>query len=123
MKKIESNVLIISSVLLIIGCIQNSNAVDEEKISASISNTKVYEYDTGVEGDEEVLYIEKQANYFEISEIVRDSSTQWRGVYRYKPKPNYIGTDYVEIKTIQGSDGASPNTDINIIKIELTVSE
>ena len=117
------NSLIICCLISIISCNQDSNSDDENIIAVSIKNSEIYEYQTGISGDEEGVLIEKQASHFEISEIIRDSSTQWSAVYRYKPEQGYIGTDNVEIKTMQGSDGASPNTDIKIIKIEITITE
>ncbi len=106
-----------------INCNQNSSSDDGKKVTVSIKNSEVYEYDTGIAGDEEGASIEQQASHFEISEINKDSSTQWSAVYKYKPEQGYIGTDNVELKTTQGSDGASPNTDINFITIEIMVTE
>ncbi len=79
------------------------------------------EYNTLIGGDEEGASISIQATHFEISEIVRDSSTNYLAIYRYKPAVDYVGTDSVEIKTSTGSDGASPPTHIEYITINFTI--
>lgn len=109
--------------LLLISC-RNSTApnVTEEIKKVSISSSEFFEYQTGVSGDEELASIVQQPDHYEISTMVRDSTTDWEAVYRYKPESGFKGTDYVEIKLATGSDGASPNTNINLIKIEITVN-
>lgn len=88
-----------------------------------LRNSVIYEYKIGEFGDEEGARITKQAEHYTISEIVRNSSNRWQPVYRYKSEKDYVGTDYVEIETRRGSDGASPNTEIEWIKIQFIVTD
>lgn len=96
---------------------------DERLIAVEISNFDTYQYKTGISGDEERAFISEQAKHYEVSEIVRNSTTQWEAVYRYKSEEDYVGTDHVEIETHRGSDGASPPTEIELIMIEFTVTD
>ena len=117
--------LIIVSILMVIGCISCEDSpiiTDEDFIDIQLSKNQSYEYNTLIGGDEEGASISIQATHFEISEIVRDSSTNYLAIYRYKPAVDYVGTDSVEIKTSTGSDGASPPTHIEYITINFTIT-
>ncbi|SMO82272.1 hypothetical protein [Gracilimonas mengyeensis] len=109
--------------LLLVGC-QNAtdSNVNEETIRVSINPSEVFEYQTGISGDEEGATIVQQPEHYEISTMLRDSSTDWEAVYRYKPESGFKGTDEVELKLATGSDGESPNTNIKHINIEITVN-
>ncbi len=121
MKKYQFS-LLVSFIIIAISCnnATDSNS-DEDTITVAAKNTEVYEYKTGISGDEEGASIIAQAKHFEISDIVRNADTRWEAVYKYKAKSGYIGTDYVEIEISTGSDGASPPTNIEIIKIKILV--
>lgn len=95
---------------------------EEEIEKGSINNSELFAYQTGISGDEELATITKQPEHSETSKIVRDSTTNWEAVYKYKPKSGFQGTDHVELKLGTGSDGANQNTDIRFIKIEITVN-
>ena len=103
------------------GCAEND--VTEpvtSTIYVNLASNDTYEYDLGVFGDEEGATIIKQASFYRISKIdnlMTDSKT----MYTYLPSQDYVGKDEVEIKTARGSDGASANTDIEIIRIVFTV--
>ena len=71
----------------------------DKAIQVEMKNSEIYKYKTGINGDEEGARITKQAEHFEISEIIRNDTTKWEAVYRYKPQGNYVGNDYVEINT------------------------
>lgn len=97
----------------------NSN----EKIErVSMTHSEVFEYKTGISGDEESAAITLQPRHSEISEMVRDSTTNWESVYRYQPEEGFEGTDQAEIKLGTGSDGAGPNTHFEVIRFEFTVN-
>ncbi len=111
-------------IILFYGC-KNDNSVmpiSEGDINVTLKNYETYEYPT-VGGDEEGAIIKTQARHFETSEIKRNSSTNYVAVYIYKPKLNYVGTDFVEIEIRKGSDGASPPTEIKTIKINFIVTK
>ena len=105
---------------ILLNCSTNNSPVNDE-INVQILNSEVYEYKTGISGDEEGASIKKQAQHFEISDIFRNSETGWEAVYRYKPESNFIGFDYVELEIETGSDGASPSSKIELIKITIEV--
>ena len=98
----------------------NNNEIKTE--NSTISNSDTYTYNLGSFGFEEGANFQKQAKNFEISELVR-TGLKSEIIYKYKAKVNFIGTDYVEIWAGRGSDGASPNTNVKIIKINITVTK
>ena len=98
----------------------NNNEIKTE--NSTISNSDTYTYNLGSFGFEEGANFQKQAKNFEISELVR-TGLKSEIIYKYKAKVNFIGTDYVEIWAGRGTDGASPNTNVKIIKIIITVTK
>ncbi len=121
MKKILLGLFIIGILISCNNEDDNSNTqiVTEHVI---ISNFADYAYDLGGFGDEEGAGILTQAEHFKISELERDSD-KGKIVYKYIAKTNYVGTDYVEISTGRGSDGASPNTQKTIVKITFEITK
>ena len=87
-----------------------------------LNQTEIYKYKTGISGDEEGASIKQQAQHYQVSEIVRDSTTNWEAVYRYQAKKYYVGGDEVEIETSRGSDGTSPPTEIERIIIKFIIT-
>ncbi|MBU0473816.1 MAG: hypothetical protein KKF62_06590 [Bacteroidetes bacterium] len=51
-------------------------------------------------GGEDGAIIKTQAEHFEVSEIKRNSNTDYNAIYSYKPKVNYVGYDFVEIEIL-----------------------
>ena len=80
--------------------------VAAESLSVSILNTDQYRHPT-VGGDEEGARISMQASHYSVSEIRRDSETDWVATYVYQPTAGYTGTDDVELDILTGSDGAT----------------
>lgn len=112
----NNRLLISITVLLILwGC----DEVLEEK-PISLRPGELYTYDLNISGDEEGAIIKQQAVHFELSELVRDSSTNWSVVYRYIPKNGYRGTDYIEIETCTGGEGIKCS-DIGIVSISFNI--
>ena len=106
-----------------ISCNSDDNQSDGEiiKVAATISTSEIYTYNLGSFGDEEGAAIEKQAENFEISKLERNFPSG-EIIYTYKPKSGFVGTDYVELKISRGSTGASPNTNISILKLTIKVT-
>jgi len=106
-----------------ISCSSDDNQSDGEiiKVAATISTSEIYTYNLGSFGDEEGASIEKQAENFEISKLERNFPSG-EIIYTYKPKSGFVGTDYVELKISRGSTGASPNTNISILKLTIKVT-
>lgn len=112
-----------SLLILTVSCnILNDSGIEESTIAISIQNSETYEYRTGIAGDEDGASILHQAKHFVVSDIVRNAETFWEAVYIYKPKPGFHGTDYVEIELSTGSDGASPPTNVEVVKIIIQVN-
>lgn len=115
----------ITIVLLLIlsGC-QNSTDpnVKEETQNVSIKSGEVFNYQTGISGDEEIATIAQQPKNYEVSTIVRDSTTNWEAVYQYKPEDGFQGTNHVELKLGTTSDGSSPNKNITLVTLNITVN-
>lgn len=111
-------------VILICSCSSDddNSGNDVVELEVTVSNADKYEYDLGTFGDEEGARIHIQARHFETSVLGRDLNTS-RIIYKYKSTAGYVGTDYVEIYSERGSDGASPNTEISIAKINLTITD
>jgi hypothetical protein len=110
-------------VLVMTSCKKDDFPIDKDTIQVTIKNSDTYSYSTGVGGDEDGAKIIRQANNFEISELRRNQTTNWVVFYDYKPKSNFTGKDYVEIETYEGSNGASPPTTINTVKILINVTK
>lgn len=119
-------VVLLPVVFIFYGCKDDSSITQFSNSGNSgniveIRNFETYKYPT-VSGDEEGATIKVQAKHYDISEIRRNSETNYVAVYTYKPKFNFVGYDYVELEIQKGSDGASPPTEIKTIKINFAVS-
>ena len=113
---------ITATLLFAFSCESTTNATINTKVEkVSINSSEVFEYQTGISGDEELATITLQSDHHAISKIVRDSTTNWQAVYRYKPGSGFEGKDQTQIKLGTGSDGASPNTTFEVITFEFTV--
>jgi hypothetical protein len=120
----KTNLFIITlSIVLITGCKNDEFTVDKDIIQVTIKNSDTYTYNTGIGGDEEGAKIIKQSKNHQKSELRRDETTNWLVIYDYQPKANFTGQDYIEIETYEGSDGASPATNIKTVKILVTVTK
>src|SRR5690606_35623360 len=71
--------------------------------NVSITNNETYVYDLGNFGDEDGVVISKQAEHYQISELIRNETI----VYTYKPANGFSGFDNVKFEIITGSDGSS----------------
>ena len=91
-------------------------------IDITLKNSESYSYNLNISGDEEGAIIKVQAMHFQISELIRDSGTNWSVVYIYKPVSGYVGSDYVEIETCTGGDGINCS-DIETVKINFEITD
>ena len=78
-------------------------------IEATVKNSQEYEYRTGFGGDEQGASIKVQAGHFEKSEIIRNASTGFEPVYKYKPNGDYVGKDSVELELVDHEIGSGPD--------------
>ena len=108
---------------LLVSCKKEENKRTEtyESFHVELSKNELYVYDTKNSGDEEGGSVVEQANHYQISEVVRDST--FRLVYRYQPEKDYAGKDSVLIMLSSGSDGASPSSVFEYITIRFTIME
>lgn len=117
--------VLISLVLIaIIGSFQscsNDDGLSDGRLierEVHINNRQIFEYDLGSFGVEDGAEIRVQAEHFQISQLEGSGNI----IYKYKAAPTYEGTDFVEIATMRGSDGASPPTVVDIIRITFMIS-
>lgn len=75
-------ILLAATLIFIFGC---SETRDNSDLTIELSKNQTYEYKS-VSGDEESARIKTQAKHFEISEIVRNSSTNFIAVLMCTPK-------------------------------------
>lgn len=92
-----------------------------QTIDVSLQKGELYQYPT-VGGDEEGARISTQAGHYAISEIRRDSTTNWVAVYAYQPVAEFVGSDRVELELLTHSDGVSPPIVKNVV-IRFVVQE
>lgn len=98
--KILAILLLLIYILLNVACEEEPSY---NEINVEISNSELYQHPT-VGGDEEGARIKTQAKHFEISEIIRNSETNYVATYTYKSKSDFIGIDFVEIEILTGSE-------------------
>lgn len=104
------------------GCKSTTDSnVHEKTEHISIKSSEIFEYRTGIGGDEELAAITVDPDHYEISTIVRDSTTNWEAIYRYKPESEFSGIDQAEITLGTGWDGTGSNTNYEVIRFEFTV--
>ena len=96
-------------------------------IKPTVKNSAEYQYRTGFGGDEQGASIKVQAGHFEKSEIVRDASTGFEPVYKYKSKGGYVGKDSVELWLVDHEIGSGPDdpgkTTKTRVVINFTITE
>jgi hypothetical protein len=85
-----------------------------------LSNTQELLIDLEVSGDEEGAQIILPPAHSLNSELLRNSSTEWRSIYRYTPDPTYLGADSVFIERCRGGQGVGC-TQIDTVKVFLTL--
>ena len=93
-------------------------------IQVTLKNSDEYEFPTGMGGDEQGARVSKEPAHAAKSEMVRDLSTNFEPVYRYRPEPGYVGTDQVEITLIDIEIGGGPDefkTTKTTVVIELEI--
>lgn len=109
-------VIAVFVIFLALGC----DSIDNGMIL--LDGGEEFSFDLDVSGDEEGARIIEQAKHYYRSEIVRDSSTDWRAIYFYVPAMDFSGEDYVEIETCNGGKGILCD-EINIVKFEFNIHE
>ena len=115
--------LLLAALVLVIACEDEKQVTDLNAIEVRITNTETYEYHTGMGGDEQGASITRQAQHYSISEIVRDASTNYEPVYRYKSEPGYVGIEEVILTLSDHSLGTDVQTEQTEITIYISVTD
>ena len=121
MKKILKLSFIAICLLSLTNCNKEEIENVVSKVDVTINNSDDYELDLMFSGDEEGATIKTQAQHFQKSELIRDSSTNWSVVYKYEPLPNYAGMDFVEIETFTGGESTGCSN-VEIVRINFTIT-
>ena len=82
---------------------------DVRTVQVTLKSSDEYEFSTGMGGDEQGARVSKEPAHAVKSEMVRDLSTNFEPVYRYKAKPGYVGTDRIEIMLVDIEIGSGPD--------------
>ena len=109
-------------ILLFIG-LSSCERINTEtsNLDITLKNTEEYHLSLGTFGDEEGPSIVEDAQHAKSSKIL---GKLWEArIYEYIPDSSYVGSDKVVIKTERGSDGASPNDDIEVFLINFQIIE
>ncbi len=91
-----------------------------ETVNVTIKANALYVYDLGYSCPECGIGISRQAIHYQVSLVKPDNSLKFS--YQYIPEQNYIGTDEVELKFSQGSNGSSPNNSFHYLTIKFTIT-
>lgn len=114
-------VLILIVLLFHSGCEDQGVNSTSKRIEAKINTGEIYVYNLGNFGDEEGARIITPPQHAELSELNRTDHAKL--VYRYKPAEGYTGQDYIKLQSERGSNGASPNTEIQVAEIYIVISD
>lgn len=117
--KLKTLAFVLAS-LLCFACTKGRESVEERREVFTVSQSDTLHYSLGSFGDEEGASIQLQASHFEISELNRDINSG-EITYSYKADSAYSGSDYVELRSARGSNGASSNNNILITKLTIKI--
>jgi hypothetical protein len=118
-EKLTSFLVAIAALAFVTSCRDSAAA---KSVSVSMRNTAVYQYPT-VGGDEEGATISTQAAHYRVSEIRRNIDTNWVATYVYQPVAGFVGSDYVELEIVTGSDGATPPTTTTKVMLHFSIHD
>lgn len=117
-KNIVFFIVLIASVCLLSGNCERADTKTTE-LDVTLANSDTYRLSLGSFGDEEGCSIVENARQAKSSKILGEP---WETrIYEYIPDSGYVGSDKVVIKTERGSDGASANDDIEVIRINFSI--
>lgn len=111
------------SLLLLFGCNDEESRIEKD-ISTIVESFTIgigssFTYSLGNFPIEGSVKITKQANHFELSEIMT-GNTGTDIVFQYKPEKNFIGDDYIEITRLDGF--GNNHYAKTIFKISITIT-
>ena len=113
----------IAIALLLVATVASSScdrSSDAETVEVALRTSETYQFAMAT-GDEDGARILSQAVHFSVSEIRRDSTTNWSALYVYAPAAGFLGEDSVQLEITTGSDGASAPTRRKRVTIRFSV--
>lgn len=109
-------IITLATFLVLLSCKEEEDTTDY----LTVTSGDTLRYYAGSLGDEEGAGVITEPKHAKYQELLR--TTDFSGIeYLYVPKDNYEGTDFVVIETRRGSDGASENTDIETIELNIKI--
>ena len=88
-------------------------AADLPVVEVTAKRYEWFKYNTGIGGDEQGVRIKIQTKHAnggtQDSQILRDKTTGFEAVYRYRSQPNYVGKDSVELEYSDHELGSGPD--------------
>ena len=84
-------------------------APDLPVVEVTVRQHAYFTYNTGMSGDEQGVKFKVYAKHAKYSNILRDKTTGFEVIYRYRSKPDYVGKDSVELEYSDHQLGSGPD--------------
>ncbi len=78
-------------------------------VEVTVRQHAYFTYNTGMSGDEQGVKFKVYAKHAKYSNILRDKTTGFEVIYRYRSKPDYVGKDSVELEYSDHQPGSGPD--------------
>ena len=78
-------------------------------VELTVKQHKWVDYKTGMSGDEQGVTFMVYSKHQQNCSIVRDKTTGFEAVFRYRSKSDYVGKDSVELEYIDHQPGSGPD--------------
>ena len=78
-------------------------------VEVTVKQHTYFEYNTGMSGDEQGAKLKTYAKHAKYSNVLRDKTTGFEVIYRYRSKPDYVGKDSVELEYSDHQLGSGPD--------------
>lgn len=120
------SILLLFALILTFGCGDSITQpevsiikITDTETTIELTDNQICEYicTTGEDG----ARIKTQAKNYVISEINKNSETGYASIYRYKPKANYVGYDFVEIEILPDVVPIDEPPIYKIVKLEFYI--
>ena len=116
------SIIVCGLLTLCMGCSQEEPVISPaNEITISLGRNDTYRYNLGLFGDEEGANITTQSSHYLVSELNREINSGSIS-YTYTPSSDFTGTDLVVLKSMRGSDGASPNNHVIVTTIKFRIT-
>ena len=78
-------------------------------VEITVKQHTYFDYKTGISGDEQGVKFVAFAKHAKYSNILRDKTTGFEVIYRYRSKRDYVGKDSVELEYSDHQPGSGPD--------------